>query len=471
VRAPCCCTDTQPKGVSGNQTKQAANKTKHKTKMKKSSMKSPLLRACKAGRERDMLRLIGEGADVNEMEDNLTALMLACIHGHDKIASGLIHAGADLTEYGESNAYVDMNTPLTFACSSGHVKCVLALIHARADVDVRKRIWSRKWLRIMGLPESQESQEYTALMCACNDGHVGCVLALIEAKADIEARCWDDSVDQCLRGHTALTIACWVGHRDCAVALIDARANIDHMQGANGGHRTALMLSCDGGHDDCVLALLRAGADVNVAGPAGFTALSLGLTEVDDECVYALLEANASVDAVFGEEGMTVLMNHCSLDGLHLLIHHGAEVNAVDVEGWTPLMYAVSFDEDDRVRALVQAGAAVDATDDRGDSALMSASELGHKGCAIALMEAGADVFMVNNDGHGAFEVAADDSVREVLKLAKPFRNGYLWQRLRAYARVAVWGWRLWECLAMRREERRIARARCGVLEPDALFA
>ena len=116
-------------------------------------------------------------------------------------------------------------------------------------------------------------------MLSCQGGHEHCARALIEAKAALDTQ---DSQD-----FTALMIACSKNHEECARALIEAGAEKDKTGPQNA---TALMLACQNGHDLCARALIEAGANVNHRAN-GETALTLSLN--NETIAQLLIEAGA----------------------------------------------------------------------------------------------------------------------------------------------------------------------------------
>ena len=89
-------------------------------------------------------------------------------------------------------------------------------------------------------------------------------------------------------------------------------------------------------------------------------------------------------------------------------ISKGADVNARDKYGWTPLMYAAEYNLNPEViTALLAAGADVSARDKDGWTALMEAALSNPDPLVImALLKAGADAKAKDKAGKTAFDYA-----------------------------------------------------------------
>ncbi len=113
-------------------------------------------------------------------------------------------------------------------------------------------------------------------------------------------------------------------------------------------------------------------------------------------------------------EGRTLLMM-VGQSGLDVpdyvsdLIHKGADVNAADRFGYTPLMYAAQWERAEIVRLLIEAGASVTVTNGRGATPLHFAA--GHGGDAVVTL-------MLN---HGAVADAKDNRGATPLMWAATF--------------------------------------------------
>jgi len=135
-----------------------------------------------------------------------------------------------------------------------------------------------------------------------------------------------------------------------------------------GQHRPTLHTCAEEGHLDFARVLIEAGADVNAEDNYGFTPLY-----------------------ICAEKG--------HLDFARDLIEAGADVNAKEDNGWTPLYMCASEGHLDVARALIEAGADVNAKEDKALTPLYICAEKGHLNVARALIEAGADVNAKDNNG------------------------------------------------------------------------
>ncbi|MEI6500087.1 MAG: ankyrin repeat domain-containing protein [Armatimonadota bacterium] len=225
--------------------------------------------------------------DVERADRVFRMLWLAVEKGDTLAVRALIAVGADI------EAKRHGVTALLHAASGGHVGCVRALLAARADVSPR------------------DENVSTALSRAAVEGHAACVNALLAAGADANA------TDEW--GSTALKMAAREGHTDCVNALLAAGADVNARD--NSGS-TVLKMAASEGHTDCVNALIAARADVNARDSIGSTALCWAAYKGRTDCVKALLAAGADVHA------KTIVMSDIyeNFDYVTALIAAGANV-------------------------------------------------------------------------------------------------------------------------------------------------
>ena len=111
--------------------------------------------------------------------------------------------------------------------------------------------------------------------------------------------------------------------------------------------------------------------------------------------VRALLESWEDVNKEDPELRQTALHHAAYFDKpvtLKALIEAGADVNAQNSDGGTPLYSAAHEDNPMIVMELIKAGADVNLARPNGATPLHMAAQRGHEGCVVALIRDGADV-------------------------------------------------------------------------------
>jgi ankyrin repeat protein len=182
---------------------------------------------------------------------------------------------------------------------------------------------------------------------------------------------------------------------------------------------------------DTVKFLLQAGAETNAADHAGKTAL---MHARDTEVVKALLASGADANAK-DNSGRTALLDAGNIESMKALIAAGADVNARDNEGRTSLMHGLSvyrpsdfkpnpavialalllcFDRE-RLNLLLKAGADVNARDNEGKTPLMYAKDAE---AVEILLQTGSEINAVDHAGKTALDYArmqGNPEIAEVL--------------------------------------------------------
>jgi ankyrin repeat protein len=73
------------------------------------------------------------------------------------------------------------------------------------------------------------------------------------------------------------------------------------------------------------------------------------------------------------------------LEAVRLLLDFGADINAQDADGFTPLMFAAMHDERECLKLFLEKDVNADLTDNRGRTASQIAYELGHHEAAFTV--------------------------------------------------------------------------------------
>jgi cytohesin len=330
----------------------------------------------------------------------------------------LVEAGADVNESDESGV-----TPLFVAAYSGHAEAVAALLEMGADVH--------RW----------DSRGEPLMHWAAEEGTPEVIRLLVEAGADVNQRS--------PRGWTGLHEAALLGRADIAEELLRAGADPNVVESEGGD--TPLLLAArhvcftpddDPGGAEIVRLLLAHGADATATdaedktpldwlarwGTADLVSLLLahGATHnlhsaagADDvDAVRALVAEGADVNAT-DSYGSTPLHHAVpDLDVVRELLLQGADPNARDSQGDTPLHVWAQLDGAEEVgRALVEAGANADALDNCGETPLFFAARTGKTSCTDVLLRLGADPTVTDSDGWTPAQVARDSGYEDIARM------------------------------------------------------
>lgn len=361
---------------------------------------TPLMMCARTGNPQAAKALLARGANVNaaETKRGQTALMWAASKSHPQVVQALLEAGANVNASTRGGS-----TALMFAAQQGDVESARLLVDAGANVDAVTNA-DATWVGD------------TPLLLAAASGHEAVARLLLEKGANASAA--DEFGFTALHFSMMKSLVQVVGVRVGAPAtllwstylyrenmpglvqaLLEHGANPNaRIEEPHGGNKllstrlndpakfsvyevgaTPFMLAAHGHDTNIMRMLMKAGADPRLTTEGQATALMLaaGLTRQRD----------------FGALPYTPEEAKKALETVQLCVELDAEVNAVNNVGLTALHGAAFSGLDDVVRFLVRSGANIDAQDLSGQTPLHKAMNIKPK-VGLSTLKNGHSIFV-----------------------------------------------------------------------------
>lgn len=235
------------------------------------------------------------------------------------------------------------------------------------------------------------------------------IRTLLQRGAQVNAR--DDN------GMTALMYATH-GPVSVAELLIEARADVHPKDSSD---MNALMHAIIAGNTDMARYLARHGARTDVQPAVWDLSIMEACKEEQIDTLLLVVEFGANVDAQ-DEAGVTPLMATIAEGGgnmriIRCLLDNGAAVDTQDADGRSALMYACKAGRLDIVRALVEAHADVNAHDAHRATALMRAVLIYAPDIVRCLLDNGARVDARDDRGNTALMLANERGITTIARM------------------------------------------------------
>jgi len=369
----------------------------------------------KEGKMLELLKFLDAKADPNSLDDNRwTPLMLAAASGHLEAVSLLILRKASL-EIKDPEGKTALAIAITSQSSNDNV--IRTLINKGATL------------------ETKDSNGLTALMFAVARGSTSVAQLLLDSKANLESR---DTTGKTPLFHS-------IANENSAQLLLKSKAHVDAVD--NSG-RSCLMYIAAKGRISSAKTLIAAKASLDIRDKEGKTALMYATLQHQRDMVKFFIEARAAVD-ITDKSGKTVLLQACDLKSTadvgiiriladvkdsngHTAVSHAAasgdvhllqrlitakaSLDPVSIQGTTPLMRALQYNQVAAFRMLLDSKAQTDAVDTNGNTPLMQAALQGQNDPVQWLMDARASIEMRNEDGFTAMDIALDKKFNSVVR-------------------------------------------------------
>lgn len=415
----------------------------------------PLARACDGGFEQCVRLLLDKNASPNVSQGE-PPLKWAASGGHLKICDMLLDAGADprselidppiLAQIGQSSPndaklkVLDRFLELGLDVNAKGIKegvPILVDIAGSYPITVKegqvlpledhqRDIVMQKLLDSGADPNIPNSDGQGALHLATNERRYGLTKLLLEKGADVNkedktgrtpmfSALEDPELTRLLlekgadsnlgsaRGQTPLMYAAESGCAEAVKLLLEYNASIEteyNFEGSEDGVEsfsgcTALSFAVSRGHANIVRVLAEAGANLKRKAIDPFY-IPVIHEAARGEVLPVLLEFSSRIDVdQLDSHGDTALhLRDLPFENFKLLVNHGANIEAEDNRGSTPLSRAAAATDNcmERVKYLVKRGANVNHGSQRDGAALHEACLKGNFDVIKFLVENGADV-------------------------------------------------------------------------------
>ncbi|KDE76767.1 ankyrin repeat protein [Aspergillus oryzae 100-8] len=355
-----------------------------------------LLDAAEMGRQVVVKWLIENGAELELGLGSRTPLSYAAGNGHEAVCKLLLENGAEIESKGSYN-----RTPLSYAAENGHKIVCKLLLESGAEL------------------ESKDSYNRTPLSYAAENGYEAVCKLLLENGAEIESKTHqaiarlliDNGADVNLsgsNGRTPLSLAAERSNDHIIMMLLEKGAAVEAKDNTG---RTPLSWAAESSrNENSIRILLERGAEIESKDDAGRTPLSwvAGRCKPDAYDFYdtSIMDALGISD---GENDMNIIK---------MLLQAGANVESKDINGRTPLSWAAQGPSEkipiqvlpkeqeeghvnlgtytstreirDIIELLLEAGADLNAKDHHGRTPLRWATDCGNEKVVKLLESAGA---------------------------------------------------------------------------------
>lgn len=385
--------------------------------------------------------LISHGARMISKANGMTAhsaLGCAAENGHDDVCELLISAGADVNPEISEKFF-----PLMLAVKNGHVSTSKLLLEHGANIHIK--YWDKNLLSI-----ANESRSPNSDLVVLIEEHLSRSVPAPDPFSIDQLKCADSLSVYSIFSQDVPYIDPNLSYPDKSLfnevrnfkvrsvsSLIKAGAVPNSIDPNGETPLFTAIRSFDFKTNSSIISvinlLIDAGADVNAIGYQGLPLLICALVEYGkEEAALRLISAGAKVDVSHPRYGSSMYAAGASIEAMKALLSAGASVDGLGPnlfsnlpDEWTALMklcsgYGASNAE---IKWLLEVGANPNARDHLGWTPLLIASWKREIEFVKALVTHGADIHAVNSDGMNALDLAMASRDLDLFNKKKNARN------------------------------------------------
>ena len=221
----------------------------------------------------------------------------------------------------------------------------------------------------------------TALWLAAQNNNLACLEVLFAQKENGTAKINATNKFD----YTPVYIAAKQNHPDALKALIEKKADIN---AKDFQHFSPVYIAAKHNNVDTLRELMEAGADLNAADKQLESPIFVAAQQNNREALKQLLaEGDVCGACAIGTYVLVKGFPVCSLCSMGK--RGGALINAANIKGQTPVYTAAKHQSLHTLKMLIAAGADIDAADEAGKSPLWAAADQGNTEAVHVLVEAG----------------------------------------------------------------------------------
>lgn len=278
--------------------------------------------------------------------------------------------------------------------------------------------------------EDNDRVTWKTICIAPNDFDTAAVNYIISKGPDIHIEI-DDRVTR-TEGRAALHWAIKGGHALLVRHLLEHGAEEDFHLGYNDGPWGALPMAIEDGRESIVRVVLEHGKPPDMRTPSQKEDIVEAVSERFDLPITRLLLEKGFITTGGTLLHLAAASNSCSIEYFKLLFEYGADVNALDCSGYTPLRFAVEGACVETVKLFIEKGADVSQRDNLGKTLLHLAvrpsswlQRKDPKGVALLLLKKGIDINARDSKGCTAISMT-NVSQMELINLLLDYGAQYI---------------------------------------------